>query len=89
MEIKPQALEWIFSTAAGIPFNVSADNLSTDDAEAIDPSPAFLQAVEHQALHYCQHSLPERAGLFARAVQGFYQTADPLAAELYAGRYTS
>lgn len=30
VEIKPQALEWMFCVAAGFPFNVSCDNLNGD-----------------------------------------------------------
>ncbi len=30
VEIKPQALEWMFCVAAGFPFNVSCDNLEGD-----------------------------------------------------------
>lgn len=89
VEIKPQALEWIFSSAAGIPFSVSADNLSADDAEAAGPSPLFLQAVEAQVLQYCQQGLPERAGRFARALQAFFGTPDPLDGDRYSGRYSS
>lgn len=89
VEIKPQAIEWVFSTAAGIPFNVSADNISSADPEVSAPSRGFLLAVEKQALDYCQHGLPPRAERFARAVQRFYESPEPLDAALYKGRFSS
>ena len=61
---------------------------TADDAEAAGPSPDFLQAVERQAVDYCQQGLPVRAGLFMRSLHVFYQTPEPLNSELYAGRYS-
>lgn len=89
VEVKPQALEWIFSTAAGVYFNVSADNLSTDDDQAAGPSQQFLLAVERQAVAYCAGGLPPRAEIFIHALQRYYRTADPLDSQLYAGRFSS
>ena len=43
-ERKPQALEWIFSTAAGYRFQFSADNLGAE----IDGLPDFKLAVQQQ-----------------------------------------
>jgi len=59
VEIKPQALEWIFSIAAGVTFHISADNLSVDSA-----STAFMDSVIAQAKYYIEKGLPERAALF-------------------------
>ena len=58
VEVKPQALEWIFSVAAGHPFYISADNLSGGGNEA---SVAFKQAVCHQVEDYLSNGLPSRA----------------------------
>ena len=85
VEIKPQALEWIFSTAAGIPFFVSADNLSADDQAASGPSREFLLAVEDRARAYCRQGLPPRGEKFARALQQFYGTGDPFDEDCYRG----
>ena len=85
VEIRPQALEWIFSIAAGIAFFVSADNLSADDEAASGPSREFLLAVEDRAREYCRHGLPPRAEKFARALQQFYGTGDPLDEHHYRG----
>ena len=60
VEVKPQAVEWMLSKAAGIAFRISADNL---DGEYTDPQP-FKQAVLKQVQSYCQTGLPARAGFF-------------------------
>lgn len=61
VEVKPQAIEWIFSLAAGLKFRISADNL---DAE-LGASEPFKIAVWRQASEYLdQNSLPSRAALF-------------------------
>jgi len=88
VEIKPQALEWLFATAAGVPFAVSADNLAGADAEARQPSPHFLAAVERQAVAWCRAGLPPRAASFVRALTAFYGTRNPLDPDLYLGRHT-
>ncbi|PHS74077.1 MAG: diaminobutyrate--2-oxoglutarate aminotransferase [Porticoccus sp.] len=64
VEIKPQALEWIFSVAAVHRFQISADNLSAD----INASDAFAAAVAEQAQGWCAGSLPTRAALFAASL---------------------
>lgn len=57
VEIKPQAIEWIFSVAAGHKFTISADNLAAD----IGASEEFVQAVVSQAQAWCAAPMPERA----------------------------
>lgn len=66
VEVKPQALEWIFSIAAGIKFRISADNLDAS-GEAVDSSD-FAAKVVFQAQQYLQKGLPERAEDFCRAI---------------------
>ncbi len=73
VEVRPQALEWTFSEAAGHPFYVSADNLAGDAG----PSPHFVEAVRDQARAYCQRGLPERAHLFAEALAREFGTGNP------------
>ena len=73
VEVKPQALEWLFSRAAGLGFRVSVDNLS---GEACDPMP-FRRAVHAQVQRYWQQGFPQRAGLFIEALLNFYQTRAP------------
>ena len=73
VEIKPQALEWLFSIAAGTRFHISVDNLSGDGAAN---ELAFRQGVRAQASHYLTHGLPHRAGLLLDALKIFYGTTD-------------
>ena len=79
VEVKPQALEWILSQAAGVQFRVSVDNL---DGEPSDSS-AFKQAVYSQVLSYVQHGLWPRAERLRLALCRFYQREETLSAEQY------
>lgn len=62
-EEKPQALEWVFSVAAGLPFRVSCDNFDPDVLDL----PRFRQCVQVAAIHWVQQGLPRRADRLARA----------------------
>ncbi len=70
-EVKPQAMEWILSKAAGYPFRLSIDNLN---GEKSDPS-AFIEAVYNQVKVYCGQGLSERAKRFREALCRFYGTS--------------
>ena len=77
VEVKPQAIEWMLSKAAGIKFRISADNL---DGEYTDPVP-FKLAVLAQVQSYCELGLPPRAqqfhdALFAEFNPGYQLSAD-------------
>ncbi|MCW8196642.1 elongation factor P hydroxylase [Proteobacteria bacterium 005FR1] len=72
VEVKPQALEWIFSRSAGFRFRLSADNLDGNGGI----SQAFKEAVWRQAQDYCQLGLPERAGRFAAALADAFAVDD-------------
>ena len=77
VEVKPQALEWIFSTASGTKFNYSADNLApgaTADAAAWQ---AFQDKVAALAKRYVvDGTIPPRARRFATALASYYKTGD-------------
>ncbi|MGD9661265.1 MAG: elongation factor P hydroxylase [Porticoccaceae bacterium] len=83
VEVKPQALEWLFSVAAGIKFRVSADNLSAGDVGATEPSVDFLDALRRQAVAYCNGELPPRPAQFISALAHFYGTVDALNPDSY------
>lgn len=68
MEVKPQAIEWVLSVAAGHPFRVSVDNLNGEEAD----TNAFKQAVYEQVKKYCKQDLPVRAAFFRSALCRFY-----------------
>ena len=73
VERKPQALEWLFSLCAGVPFQVSVDNLG---GIAVDRE-AFTQAVHEQLCAYLTNGIPARAERFARALAKHYQQPWP------------
>lgn|SRR5690554_4151752 len=84
VEVKPQALEWLFTTASGRPFRLSTDNLNGDDPHSRGASPAFVAAVERQAQDWCvAGGLPPRGALFVRALANHYQVAQALDADRY------
>ena len=74
VEIKPQALERIFSYACGQVFRISVDNL-TSETEA---SLTFTDAVHQQTLDYCLSGLPGRAHSFAVALAKEFGQGNPL-----------
>ncbi len=69
VEVKPQALEWIFADATpNVVFSISIDNLN---GTAFD-LPAFKINVYRQALSYLAKGLPARASIFLKALQKYY-----------------
>lgn len=74
VEVKPQALEWVFSQAAGIRFRLSADNLDGGLSHSDD----FRRNVWQQARAYCSDGLPQRAAAFAAALAREYGVEDYL-----------
>jgi elongation factor P hydroxylase len=74
VEVKPQAMEWILSQAAGFRFRVSLDNLNGSESD----STAFKQAVHQQVGRYCTQGLPARAALLRQALYTFYGTSPDL-----------
>ncbi|MGQ9427530.1 elongation factor P hydroxylase [Gilvimarinus sp. F26214L] len=79
VEVKPQALEWVFSRAAAYPFRLSADNL---DGSA-GPSDTFQRAVWQQARRYAGGALPGRAARFARALADHFRSSGAFAPDAY------
>lgn len=70
-EVKPQALEWMFSVACGKSFHVSADNLNSDTSVANDKQ--FKLAVVDQAQQWCLSGrLPIRGLQFLEALMNHY-----------------
>jgi|TARA_R110002049_G_scaffold242760_1_gene416531 elongation factor P hydroxylase len=73
VEIKPQALEWIFTVATAQKFRLSLDNVNQPE---IKPSDDFRHNVCAQAVNYLQQGLPERAIKFLDSLLGYYQSTD-------------
>lgn len=68
VEIKPQAIEWILSKAAGCRFRVSIDNLNGEELDTDN----FKKNVYSQVKTYCEQALPLRAESFRQALCLFY-----------------
>ena len=68
VEVKPQAMEWILSKAAGFRFRLSIDNLNGEESDYT----AFKMAVYEQVKTYCEKGLPKRASIFHDALCEFY-----------------
>lgn len=79
VEVKPQALEWILSTAAGFRYFASVDNLSGNPG---DTQP-FKQAVYEQVKLYAEKGLPKRAEILRKALCEFYQTPNHIDLNLF------
>lgn len=69
VEVKPQALEYLFAEACGVSFQVSCDNLMGVDVDRH----AFTQKVLEQVAHYRKVGLPPRAAEFVQVCEAFYQ----------------
>ncbi len=78
VEVKPQALEWLFTQAANYPFTVSNDNLTAGETSNHE----FESAVYQQALRFCTQGLPPRAETFRVALAEFYNTSMALQTSL-------
>ena len=74
VEVKPQALEWIFSVAANHKFVFSADNLSGESTD----NTVFKQRVHTQVMAYLERGLPKRARLFTEALSQNFGEKQPL-----------
>ena len=71
VEVKPQALEWLFAIACRSRFHISVDNL--EGGGAIDEQ-GFRRNVYRQACCYLDEGLPVRAEQFLEALMDFYGT---------------
>ena len=78
VEVRPQALEWIFSVAAAHQFTVSSDNLLGE----VDTTGYFLRSVLEQVHVWCREPIPTRGHLFAKALSRFFKT-QPFSSSLY------
>ena len=66
VEIKPQAIEWLFAQAFGLKFRVSVDNLTGDGGDSIE----FKDNVYQQVQQYFsgEAKLPRDAAYFIRCI---------------------
>lgn len=78
VEVRPQALEWIFSLAAGVRFQVSIDNLVGEQTDAA----AFKQAVFNEAKSMFSNGLPPRGKQFLHALMEKTRCPDTIESRL-------
>lgn len=83
VEVKPQAVEWAFSLACNIKFDVSADNLSGCGSD----SEHFKEKVYQQVLHYFQQGFPVKAQLLITALMAFYRPNELWSESLFLSEY--
>ncbi|MCO1335260.1 elongation factor P hydroxylase [Microbulbifer sp. OS29] len=79
VEVKPQALEWIFARACDLRFRVSADNLESGTG----PSASFKKAIYSQVLDYCDTRPNTRACAFAEALARDFGRPNPFDRDSY------
>lgn len=72
VEIKPQAMEWIFTEACRVKFRLSVDNVTNPDAGASDQ---FIADVVDQAQRYLKFGLPSRAKVFCECLMNHFETS--------------
>ena len=75
VEVKPQALEWLFTEACAQVFRLSVDNINQPDVRA---SAAFRNSVHAQALFYLERGLPDRAERFLQALLVNFRSDKPV-----------
>ena len=69
VEVAPQALEWMFSEAAGIKFRVSTDNLAMGGVASAE----FKDRIYARVMKNCTTGVNARAHAFIMALQQFYR----------------
>lgn len=74
VEVKPQAMEWILSRAAGYKFHVSIDNLNGTESDTEE----FKKAIHLQVRQYCIQGLSQRANQLRTALCDFYNQPNEL-----------
>ncbi|NMR26431.1 elongation factor P hydroxylase [Pseudoalteromonas sp. NEC-BIFX-2020_015] len=74
VEVKPQAIEWALSAAAGFDFNVSVDNLNGEQTCRFD----FQVRVHQQLIQFLDDGFNPRTSTLLNALSKFYNTPWPL-----------
>ncbi|MGS0536110.1 elongation factor P hydroxylase [Pseudoalteromonas sp. SaAl2] len=74
VEIKPQAIEWALSVAAGFDFKVSVDNLNGEQTCRFD----FQARVHQHLLNLLSNGFNVRTNKLLKAISEFYKTPWPM-----------
>ena len=83
VEVKPQAIEWALSVAAGFDFKVSVDNLNGEQTCRFD----FQARVQQQVLDLVKQGFNTRTQTLLKALSDFYNTPWPLCAKQFAWQH--
>lgn len=83
VEVKPQALEWIFAKSCGRPFRVSADNLALTAGNDEHDDRPFKNRIVKEVERRMEEGLPERARRFSLALIVHYQPGLVLEKDLF------
>jgi elongation factor P hydroxylase len=67
-EARPQALEWIFCTAAAVEFRPSLDNLSLDSPAAQVAQARLVEGIVREAEDLLQRGLSQRPAMFVSSL---------------------
>ncbi|MBQ4831887.1 elongation factor P hydroxylase [Pseudoalteromonas sp. MMG010] len=79
VEVKPQAIEWLLSSAAGFNFNVSVDNLNGEQSCRF----TFQARVHKQVVELLKHGVNTRTQSLLHALSVFYSIPWPLTASQF------
>lgn len=78
VEVKPQALEWMFAIACGHSFTISLDNLSDPTVRDSRAAQLFERAVADQCTAWCKSkALPPKAKQFIDQLALWFKIGDP------------
>lgn len=85
VEVKPQALEWVFSQAANIKFNLSLDNLGSDiDVATLELGrQQFADKVYDQVQSYLQNGFSARQNQFIQVLLNYYRQGQSLTPDMF------
>lgn len=84
VEVKPQAIEWLLSAAAGFSFNVSVDNLNGEQTCRFD----FQKRVHQRVINLIENGFNPRTELLLIALANFYNTPWPMTAKQFNWQHT-
>lgn len=84
VEVKPQAIEWLFTWACKRTFRVSVDNLNADisSEDMAAQTHQFKQAVYEQACIYIDQGLPARAQVFMAVLLHYHGRPAPVLSDV-------
>ena len=83
VEVNPQAIEWLLSSAAGFDFNVSVDNLNGEQTCRF----AFQKRVHQRVITLIENGFNPRTESLLIALANFYHTPWPMTVKQFYWQY--